>query len=261
MSVVHVLVQREGEFVMVLVRVAAVLSAIPVVGGLSIPNLIKVWLAVAVALALVPVVAPTAASLDPWSMGVGLAGEAAIGLAIGLAVRIIFAAVDVGAELAGLQMGFGVAMVFDPASGRQVSLIGQLYGVLTMLVFFAINGHHVVLYALAESFRLVPSLGFYPSAGMMDGLMRLTAGMFSTGLQIALPVVAALLLANAALGILGRVVPQMNVLLMSFPVTMGVGLLVVGASLSLCVGLFADHVRTLDGTLSGLMRTMHGNGP
>ncbi|MFZ5861428.1 MAG: flagellar biosynthetic protein FliR [Nitrospirota bacterium] len=261
MSALHVVIQREAEFVLVLARVAAILAAIPVVGGLSVPNIIKVWLAVAVALALVPVVAPAATAVDPWSAGIGLLGETMIGLAIGLAIRLVFAAVDMGAELAGLQMGFGLAMVFDPSSGRQVSLISQLYGVVTMLVFFAINGHHFVFHALAESFHRVPAVGFYPGAGLIDGLMRLTSGMFATALQVALPVVAALLLASAALGILGRVVPQMNVLLMSFPVTMGVGLLVVGASLSLFVGLFADQVRALDGTLNGLVRAMARPGP
>jgi flagellar biosynthetic protein FliR len=163
----------------------------------------------------------------------------------------------VGAELAGLQMGYGIATVFDPTSGRQISLIGQLYAVVALLIFFAVDGHHLLLYALVESFRLVPSLTFYPSGDLVDGLMRLAGAMFVTGVQVAMPVVAAMLLANAALGILGRVVPQMNVLLMSFPITMGLGLLVIGASLSLFGALFADQTRGLGDTLSGLMNTMH----
>lgn len=256
MDAVHILIQRETGFVLVLVRVAAMLAAIPAVGGAGVPNLVKVWLAVATALALVPVVPIAAPGRDAWSVGVGMMGEALIGAAIGLAVRMIFAAVDVGAELAGLQMGFGIATVFDPSSDRQLSLIGQLYGVVTLLVFFAVDGHHLVLAALAESFRLVPSLGFYPSSALVDGLMRLASAMFALGLQVALPVVAALLLASAALGILGRVVPQMNVLLMSFPITMGLGLVVMGASLSLFGGLFVEQTRGLEGTLAGLLGAM-----
>jgi flagellar biosynthetic protein FliR len=261
MEAVHVLIQGKTEFVLVLIRVAAMLAAMPVVRGLGVPNPVKVWLAVAIALVLLPVVTIRTAAPDAWSLAVGFVGEALIGAAIGLAVGLIFAAVDVGAELAGLQMGYGIATVFDPTSGRQISLIGQLYGIVALLIFFVVDGHHLLLYALVESFRLVPSLTFYPSGDLVDGLMRLASGMFVTGVQVAAPVVAAMLLASAALGILGRVVPQMNVLLMSFPITMGLGLLVIGASLSLFGSLFADQTRGLGGTLSGLMGTMRQAAP
>ncbi|MBI3608639.1 MAG: flagellar biosynthetic protein FliR [Nitrospirae bacterium] len=261
MEAVHVLIQGETEFVLVLIRVAAMLAAIPVVGGLGVPNLVKVWFAVAIALALLPVVTIRLDSSHAWALGVGFVGEALIGAAIGLAVRLVFAAVDVGAELAGLQMGFGIATVFDPTSSRQISLIGQLYGLVAMLIFFAVDGHHLVLYALVESFRVVPSLTFFPSRDLIEGLMRLAGAMFVTGVQVAVPVVTAMLLASAALGIMGRVVPQMNVLMMSFPVTMGLGLIVVGASLSLFGGIFAEQTRGLGGTLSGLMGTMHQAAP
>ncbi len=253
MSWVQPLFQYETSFVMILFRVGSFLSALPMIGGRSLPGLIKVSLALAVSLVLVPIVRmpPPPSTTSAWV--VGLVGEMLIGWVIGLGSQLIFAAVDLGGEIMGLQMGFNIASVLDPTSNQPVPLIEQFYALLAILVFFGIHADHLVIQALVYSFGLLPPMAFTPNGVPMGSLVRTTGQLFVVGLQIAIPVTLVLLLANVALGILSRVVPQMNVWLMSFPVTIGLGLLVMGATLSLFIALLQNQMAGLEGTIRGLL--------
>ncbi len=256
MSWVQPLFQYETGFVLILFRVASFLMAMPITGGGGLPGLVKVSLVLAVSLVLVPIVPMPSppSTLSAWL--IGLISEMMIGWVIGLGSQLIFAAVDLGGEIVGLQMGFGIASVLDPTSNQPMPLIDQLYTLFAVLVFFGIHADHLVIRALVQSFGLIPPMTF-GSTGIPMGLLVRTAGqLFVTGMKIAIPVTMALLLANVALGILSRVVPQMNVWLMSFPITIGLGFLVMGATLSLFVALLQDQISGLEGTIGGLLREM-----
>ncbi|MBI3803014.1 MAG: flagellar biosynthetic protein FliR [Nitrospirae bacterium] len=256
MSWVQPLFQYETSFVLILFRVGSFLAAMPMVGGQSLPGLIKVSLALAVSLVLVPIISmpPPPSTLSAWM--VGLVGEVLIGWVIGLGTQLIFAAVDLGGEIAGLQMGFGIASVIDPASNQPVPLIEQVYTLLAVLIFFGARADHLILQALVHSFGLLPPMAFAPNGIPLGHFIQLAGQMFVVGMKIAIPVTMVLLLANVALGILSRVVPQMNVWLMSFPVTIGLGLLVMGATLSLFVALLQDRMAGLEGTIASLLIEM-----
>lgn len=256
MSWVQPLFQYETSFVLILFRVASFIAALPMVGGRSLPGLIKVSLALAVSLILVPIVPMPAPPSTVSAWVIGLVGEMVMGWVIGLGSQLIFAAVDLGGEVAGLQMGFGIASVLDPNSNQPTPLIQQFYTLLAVLVFFGIHADHLVIRALVHSFAFLPPLSASPTGVPMEALVRTAGQLFVVGMKIALPVTMALLLANVALGILSRVVPQMNVWLMSFPVTIGLGLLVMGATLSLFMALLQDQMAGLEGTIGGLLRGM-----
>ena len=225
-------------FLWPLARVAALVGVAPIFGTLGVPRRVKVMLAIGVTIAVAPMVGPVP-DVDPWSAA-GLAvllQQMLIGTAMGLVMRIVFTIVDVAGELGGLQMGLGFATFFDPQHGVNTQVVTQFLGLLVALVFLAINGHLMMLSALAESFRLLP-IGAAVSASAWLSLVDWGGTIFATGLMLALPVIAALLMTNVALGILTRAAPQLNLFAVGFPVTILVGWVVLGLSLPMVAPLF-----------------------
>jgi flagellar biosynthetic protein FliR len=163
-----------------------------------------------------------------------------VGAAIGFAIQIAFAAAELAGDLIGLQMGLSFASFIDPARNEETPIIGSFLGVLLMLLFFAVNGHLVLLAAVANSFAAVPvgiaSLHWLAWRPLVDA----GAMIFTAGLQIAMPVIAALILANLALGVLTRTAPQLNLFAVGFPVTLMVGMLVLLLALPRLMPLLED---------------------
>ncbi len=251
------ILQNQAAFLFILVRVAAFLAAVPLIGGAGVPTMIKVMIVLSMTLMLFQVLElKPEKSLNLVTLTTGVLGEVLIGLILSLGVNFLFAAVEIGSEIAGMQMGFGSANLFDPISNRQASLIARLEGLVAMLVFLSINGHFIVFENLTLSFELLPSFGFYPSGLSIEYLMHLVSKMFLLGLKIAAPVIVTLLLANVIIGIFSRVIPQLNVLLFSFPVTIMLGLLILGLSLPVFVSMITNEITGLRTVLPGLIIRM-----
>jgi flagellar biosynthetic protein FliR len=257
-ELVKYIVTNEVLLIFILARVSAFLVAIPILDGSMVPNSFKIFLAFSISLMLLPLVHLTLPPLEIIPLTLGLFGEALIGLIIGFGVKAIFSAVEVGAELSGLQMGFGIANIYNPLSGQTDSVIGRFELMLAFLVFFGINAHHMVIHTLVFSFSIVPSSGFIPSGSLIKHLISISGNIFFLGMKIAVPVTVTLLLANGALGLLSRLVPQINLFMTSFAVTIGLGLIVLGASLSVVVTLIRNQLSGLDGVLLNLLREVRG---
>lgn len=211
-------------FLWPLARIGALVAAAPVLGNLGVPRRIKVLLAVAITVTVAPLAGPPA-DVQLWS-GAGvlvLAQELLIGAAMGLVIRLAFAIVDVAGEITGLQMGLGFAIFFDPQHGTHTQVIAQFLGLLATLTFLSLNGHLLMISALAESFRALPVGGLGPAGPAWLMLANLGGSIFASGLMLALPVIAALLITNVALGVLTRASPQLNFFAVGFPVTILVG--------------------------------------
>ena len=154
-----------------------------------------------------------------------IAQNVLIGLALGFAVRIVFAGVELAGEMIGLQMGLGFASFFDPASGGQTNAASRFFGTVIALLFIVINGHLLVIAAVVQSFHAFP-VGPEPFAFLrMVQPQVWGTEVFALGLWIALPLIAMLLFINLVLGVISRVAPQMNVFAIGFPVTLSVGLI------------------------------------
>jgi flagellar biosynthetic protein FliR len=208
-----------------LVRVLALLASAPVLSHRAIPLRIKVALGVAISVVLMPNV-PTPPLSDALT-GPGLAlltQNVLVGVVIGFTVRIVFAAFELAGELVGLQMGLSFAGFFNPASGSTENAVASLMSLLAMLCFLAIDGHLMLVQALAESFRVFPLTDTAQVPLEFDRLVRLAADMFAIALTLALPFVAVLLLINIVLGVLARVAPQLNVFAIGFPLTLLAGM-------------------------------------
>jgi len=215
-------------------RVVALFSALPVLAQRTVPARVRIGLAFFVALcaqASLPPVAPIA--LDSSAAVLAVLQQVLIGVSLGFAVRIVFAAVEFAGELVGLQMGMNFATFFNPMSGGEQTAVSRFYGVTIAWLFIVMGGHLLVVAAVAQSFVAFP-VGGDPFAFLRAvEPQRWGAEIFSLGLWIALPLVAMLLFANLVLGVISRVAQQMNVFAIGFPVTLGVGLVGVLVTLPL----------------------------
>jgi len=220
-------------FFLVFLRTGAFLMAIPGLSGTSVPAIFRIGMCLAISLLIFPLVklGPLPVATDVFTLAVSAAGEVLLGILAGVAVRLIFEGIQLAGELAGYQMGLAIAEVIDPASEDQVAILSQFMSLLATLVFLILNGHHLLIRTLVESYEIVPPVGFQVNGPVLEGLTRLTAGMFITGLKTGAPVMVALLLGTVAFGLVARTVPQMNIFIVSMPVNVGVGLLFVGLSL------------------------------
>ena len=245
-------------FIVALVRVGGMLSAVPILGSRTVPLRIRVLFAIGTALLLVPVIDGVydAALITLPLILSALVGEFMIGFVIGLALRLVFSAIAVAGEIIGMSMGFGLANILDPVSNVQTPLISQFYGVLASLVFLAIDGHHAVLAAIVSSFDMVPPFTFQQSPALGEMVMELTMMMFALALKIAAPIVVVILMTNTAVAILGRMVPQLNVILFAFPVSIGMGLFMIGISLPFVMKFLAQQFEGFGPMIDALLRVM-----
>jgi flagellar biosynthesis protein FliR len=207
-------------------RVLALFGALPVFAQRGVPARLRVALALLIALcaqAALPPIAPVA--LDSMAAPLLVVQQLVIGIALGFAVRIVFAAVEFAGELVGLQMGLNFAGFFDPMSGSQATAMSRFFGISVAWLFIVTGGHLLLVAAVIQSFDAFPA-GPEPFAFLRAAQPQVWgAEVFRLGLWIALPMVAMLLLASLVLGVISRVAQQMNIFAVGFPVTLGVGLI------------------------------------
>jgi len=218
------------------VRIAALASSAPLFSHRSIPRPTRVALCVLISIVVAPTLPPTP-FVSPFSApGVVLIiQQVLIGVAIGFTMQIVFAAVELAGELIGLQMGLSFA-TFINADSEQTPIVGSFLAVTMMLVFLAINGHLMLIAGVANSFASFPVDGG-PGLVFFDVRALVMTGreLFSLGVTMALPVIAAMLLANLALGVLTRTAPQLNLFAVGFPVTLATGLAMLALALPFLV--------------------------
>ena len=217
-------------------RILALMSSAPLFSHASVPVPVRIGLAFAVTI-VVATALPAAPFVSPFTLAgaILVVQQILVGLAIGLAMQLVFAAVTLAGDMIGLQMGLSFASFIDPQNSEQAPIIGGFLSLVLMLVFLAINGHLALIAAMADSFSVMPiGPGGWRSLDAMR-LVHAGAGLFATGVALALPVVGALLLVNLTLGVLTRTAPQLNLFAVGFPVTLTVGLVMLLLALPFAV--------------------------
>ncbi len=207
-----------------LTRILALIASAPVLGNQQFPLTAKIGLGVLLTM----LVAPTLSAPPDVSPGSAygmllLAREILIGIGMGLAIRVVFVAVNMAGDMIGLQMGLGFAQFYDPQSSAQVPVVGQFLGLLATLVFLSVNGHLLMIATLVESFQNVPPEATLSLAAGSLALVQWGSMIIQAAVQLSLPLIAVLLITNSALAVLTRASPQLNIFAIGFPITLGVG--------------------------------------
>jgi flagellar biosynthetic protein FliR len=185
--------------------------------------------------------------------------EIGTGLLIGFASGLLFAGVRSAGEIIAFDIGFSAANIFDPENGTQNPVLGEALYLFTMLIFLAINGHHFLLEALRMSYDAVPIGSAVLGGAVAQGLIGMAGTLFVVAVKFAAPVIVALFLSNVALAILSRVMPQMNIFTVSFPLKIGVGLMAILVSAPLMVAVFKKSLESFEGGIVDLLRALpHG---
>jgi len=207
-------------------RALALLSSMPLLGTRVVPTRVRIGIAALIALAAqASLPPPPTVPLDSALALRLVLQQLLIGISLGFAVRLVFAAIEMAGEVVGLQMGLNFAGFFDPVTASQTTATSRFFGAVVGFLFIVINGHLLVIAALVDSFKTFPA-GDAPFAFLSQTLPHQWGAMiFATGLWIALPMVAMLLFVNLVLGVISRVAAQINVFAIGFPITLGVGLL------------------------------------
>ncbi len=216
-------------------RTLALFAGMPTFSQRNVPLRLRVGLSLFIAVAAQPSLpAIPAVPLDSLPMlTLVMAQQLIIGLTMGFAVRVVFAALEFAGELIGLQMGLNYAAFFDPATSAQGTATARFFGSMVAFLFIAVNGHLLLIHALIQSFHAFP-VGPEPFAFLKAIAPQKWGGeIFAIGLWIALPLITMLLFVNLVLGVISRVAPQIGVFAVGFPLTVSIGLIGMVATLPL----------------------------
>lgn len=245
---------RWDVFMLVLVRVAAMVMVAPVLGARPIPAQVKIGLCLFLALLLTPLQPTPEVSLANWqTILVAVPREAVVGLLMGFTAALLFAAVQMAARIVNVQMGFGLSNVMDPLSVETGGSLDSFYTLLAAVIFLTVGGHHALIAGLGQSFEMIPLGEFVPAAGTGNELILLGSAAFSAAVRLALPVAGTLMLADAAMALVVRSIPQMNIFAVGLPVKVAVGMLTLAAVMPMTVVGMSDLSRAIAGAVAGLL--------
>lgn len=231
-------------FSLILVRVASFVFLMPVFSSKTIPMVIKASTCLVISAFLVSVL-KIDSTLFPSSAASYLllvVAELFVGMTTALMLRMLFAGLQTAGQMIGFQMGLSVANVVDPSSGAQSVIISQFVYLIGLLLFLASNAHHFIIYGLYESFSILKPGQILLAPSLHRLLMDMGQMMFVLSIKILAPVLAILFFSQAALGILAKVVPQINVLMVSFSLNIGLGLFFLGLSMQLFWPIFSKYL-------------------
>jgi len=242
--------------VLTALRVGGLMLVAPIWSARTIPMRLRSVFILLLALLLLP---SAVAQGEPARLAITPAtflGETAVGVAIGLAAALVIAGAEFAGELMTTSIGLAGAAIFDPVNNQQGAILGSFMQMLALVLLVTAGGHLLMVEAVGRSFSVVPLGG---ALALGDGLLAVTraaALIFRSGMQFAAPVVAAVLVANIALAVLGRAAPQLNIMNLAFPLQIGIGLLTLAGGLGVIVHALADWTPGFTGTLDSFARAV-----
>jgi flagellar biosynthetic protein FliR len=235
-------------FALVLTRISAFFLVLPVFGWKSIPVRIKAAITVVMAIffSMIAQFPFGSKQFSTLELILFIANEAAYGLALGLVAAVVFSAVKFGGRVIERQMGLAMAEILDPFTGERAQPLGSLVEMIFIILFLSANGHHLLLSVVWRSYQTFP-IGSTPTMTVLaGGIVSAGSAMLLGGLRLAAPILAAFLLLMVVLAVLARIVPEMNILFISLPLRVGVGLLMAAIFLPLIGGFVTEFAEWMD---------------
>jgi flagellar biosynthesis protein FliR len=246
------IIEQFGEqhmlaFALVLARVAPLFLLAPLFSSRAFPARVRAVTAVALAIGISPVAShalgDSTIPTGTWDLAGLMVKEMLVGMAFSFGMAALFAALTAAGALLDMMIGFMIGGIIDPLTGTSASLLTQLYTMIGVLIFIAIGGDGWVVAGLARTYDAVPLLAAPEIGSLTEGAQVAFAGILGAAVMVAAPVLVALIITEAALGVVSRTVPQMNIFAVGFPAKIAVGLVLVGASLPFAAGWLGDELQ------------------
>jgi flagellar biosynthetic protein FliR len=235
--------QQVAGFFLVLARISPLFIFAPLFSSKMIPARARAIIALALTIGILPVVKHGTIELDPLGFGGLIIKEVVVGLAFAYALAAMFAGLQAAGSLLDTLIGFSFGSLVDPITGTQSTVLAQMYSLFGVAILIAIGGDAWIIKGLGRSYEAVPLLDAPAIGSMVQGAQVAFSGIFVSAFMIGAPVIVALIITDAAFGVVSRVVPQMNVFAVGFPAKMLVGLTLLGASLPFVSGFIADQLQ------------------
>jgi flagellar biosynthesis protein FliR len=236
--------QQVAGFMLVIARIAPLFLLAPMFSSKMIPARVKGIAAVGLAVGMAPMAMKGHhVPLDVMSLVLLVGKELLVGLAFSYSIAALFAAVSAAGSLADTLIGFSFGSLIDPITGTNASVLSQAYSLVGVAVFIAIGGDSWVIQGLNHTYELVPLVDTPQLGPMVAGVQHAFAGILVAAVELAAPVMIAVIITDAAFGVVARVVPQLNVFSVGFPAKVTVGLLVLGVSLPFAAGWISDQLQ------------------
>lgn len=237
-------------FMLIFARISAILFTAPIFNSPRVPLQLRIGISLLLTFLLQPVVAPAGPEINGsvYLLALMVAREIVVGLVIGYIANLLFSIVEMAGDMQDTQAGFGFAGSVDPTFSQPRAILGQFQLVLMWLIFLAVNGHHVLLTAIAQSFDMVPLGKFAFDGQMAMSMLRLVATLMSIAVRISAPIIGAVLLADLGLGALQRTAPQLNIMAVGFQVKIAVAVVVLGLALPFILSVernLAPYIQTM----------------
>jgi flagellar biosynthetic protein FliR len=242
------------KFILVFIRITAIIWLLPLFQSRSVSAVYKAGLALIIAFLLFRSVSAPDLRGDGYLMLLAVGQEMLIGLSIGFFIRILFSMVSAAGEVISMQSGLSFARSVDPSQVASVTVIEHFQSLLTMMIFLGIDGHHTVIKGISASFRQVPPGSVAIRPELFHYLISSVNGLFSASLRICAPIVATIFLADLALGILARLIPQVNVFIEGASIKILITLALLAISLNLIVPVIGGLFRNMDSDLLRIFR-------
>ena len=240
-------------FMLVLARAGGLIVGAPFWGSKMVPLLVRIWVALVLAIATYPLVQMVSlpGGFSLVSMALAVVGEIFLGLVLGWVAQLLFAGMRLAGQAIETRSGLGFVQLVDPHEGGSTGIFSAFLEVLAGLVFFALNGHHLLIQALTASYSVFPLAGDKFTARLLEGLITSGGQIFTIGLRVSAPVVIGLLLSDVVLGVLSRAIPQMNVFMVAQPLQFGLAIILLMLSLPAMAWFFARQLPLVIGVPGG----------
>ncbi len=240
-------------FTLVLARVAGLFLGAPIFSGQAMPLRFRTMVVVVLAGTLLPIAQPATLPQDGYAVAVAMANELAVGFALGLLARLLLTAFQLAGGIIAFQMGFAMARTIDPSSGMQTTVMATVHLQLVTVLFFLLDGHHLLIRSLAASFDAFPIGASLDTGALSQSMFSASGFMYETGARVAGPVTGVMLLINSLIGFLNRIVPQLSIFNIGFIMTVMTGLLAVMLSIPETVAYFLRAFAAFEGQLADLL--------
>ncbi|UCD35205.1 MAG: flagellar biosynthetic protein FliR [Nitrospiraceae bacterium] len=242
-----------GNFLLILLRAGIFLSLLPVIGAKQLPAQFRLGLAVFISLLLTPVINVPVAE---YSIALLVLKEMIVAAALGLTVRFVFLAVNMAGTFMSYAMGLSMARVFNPEVGQD-TLVAEVYGIFTMLIFLSLDAHHDLIYVFVKSFELLPAGHFRPEP-LLPEIVSMGTGLFALALKISAPVMVGLLIVHLLSGFLYKVAPQMNIFFITMPLNILLGIVLMLLTIPVFEHVLGISFSDLRAEMSRLIITTRG---